>query len=273
MKIAVLSGKGGTGKTFVSTNIARLLKCNYVDLDVEAPNGYIFLKPDNISIEDVLIDYPVIDKNKCTYCGKCEEACAFNAIAITDGYAKVFEKLCHGCGTCKIVCEYDALVMNQRPIGKITTARYENGFFYEGKLNISEPLAVPIINETKKKLNDAELNILDCPPGTSCSVVNSLKETDYAVLVTEPTPFGLHDLEIAYGVAKKMGVKAGVVINRSINDDSIIEEFIEKNNIELLGKIPFSKDIAVVYSNGELIENGNIFEEIIGNFKKEVKWK
>lgn len=255
MNIGVLSGKGGTGKTTVSTSLASLLKIDYIDCDVEEPNGFIFLDPVIKRTEAVYLNYPVIDKKTCDLCGKCISVCQFNALAKAGNEVMVFEKLCHDCGACKIVCEKKALNYEKREIGIINFGEKEEINCYNGVLNIGEPMAVPVIKQLLNSVDKKRDKIIDCPPGTSCNVVNTLKYVEYAVLVTEPSEFGLHDLKMAVEVAKKQNIHMGIIINKSDVKDKLIEEYARKSGIEILGKIPYSKDVAKKYSTGKLINN------------------
>ncbi len=262
MNVVVLSGKGGTGKTTIATNLAVHLSKNgynsqYLDCDVEEPNGFIFLKPKVTEVVNVDVKSPQINEELCINCGKCAEHCNFNALAVTGEKVIVFEKLCHSCGLCSIVCPTGAISEVDRTLGKIEIGNREEILALRGILNISEPMSVPIINKLKKYIKDDYINILDCSPGSSCTVVNTLEGTDYAVLVTEPTKFGLHDLKIAVDVVKLMGIPFGIVINKSNEEDIIIEQFCLENDYKIIGRIGFSKDIAKKYSRGEILTGSN----------------
>lgn len=275
MNIAVLSGKGGTGKTTISTNLALLLRANYIDCDVEEPNGFLFLNPNIDYEENVKIDYPVIDKDKCKGCRLCVDACNFNALAKVKDKIKVFEKLCHSCGSCKFVCKFDALKYKKRDIGKIQMGSNDTINCSRGILNISEPMAVPIIKTLLDGLDD-KLNIIDCPPGTSCNVVNSLRYVNRAILVTEPSEFGLHDLKMAIELVKMYDIPFGIIINKDDDNDNIIKRYCRENNINLLGAIPYNKDIAKLYSKGDIIckdyKYKNMFENLLMNIKEALLW-
>lgn len=275
MNIAVLSGKGGTGKTTVSTNLAVALKINYIDCDVEEPNGFLFLKPKIKETKDVLVEYPVIDESKCISCGKCTEVCQFNAMAKTKDDILVFEKLCHSCGACEIACKSGAISYKKRETGKI-----EKGFLGDincnrGILNISEPMAVPVIKTLLEDLSQ-ENNLIDCPPGTSCNVVNALKYANAAILVTEPTEFGLHDMKMALELVKMFNIPFGIVINKDDGKDNLIKKYCIENDINLIGTIPYSKEIAIDYSKGNILyENSNhkqIFDELNVRIKEVLQW-
>ncbi|KOF55693.1 (4Fe-4S)-binding protein [Clostridium sp. DMHC 10] len=275
MNIAVLSGKGGTGKTTVSTNLALALKANYIDCDVEEPNGFLFLKPIVDKTENVMVEYPVIDDNKCVSCGACVNVCQFNALAKVKDDIMLFQKLCHGCGACQIVCKYNALTYDKREIGKIEKATARDIKCKRGILNISEPMAVPVIRKLLKNLSDG-INLIDCPPGTSCNVVNALKYADSAILVTEPSEFGLHDLKMAVELVKMYNIPFGIVINKDDGSDNIVKKFCREEKISLIGTIPYSKDTAVIYSKGEILyddlHHKRIFDHLSIAAKEVLYW-
>jgi MinD superfamily P-loop ATPase len=275
LNIAVLSGKGGTGKTTVSTNLALALGANYVDCDVEEPNGFLFLRPKIEETKKVYIEYPFIDDDKCISCGDCVGVCQFNALAKVKDDIILFQKLCHSCGACKIVCSHGALTYKKREIGSIDKGIVGDIKCSRGVLNVGEPMAVPIILELTKDL-PKELNIIDCPPGTSCNVVNSLRYADAAILVTEPTKFGLHDLKIAVGVVRMFHIPFGIVINKDDEKDNIIRKYCKEEDIYIIGSIPYSRDIAESYSKGEILYTNSkfkpIFDELGSNSKKVIKW-
>jgi MinD superfamily P-loop ATPase len=252
MNIAVLSGKGGTGKTTVSTNLALALKSNYIDCDVEEPNGFIFLNPKIDETKQVMVEYPVIDDNKCISCGKCVSVCQFNALAKVKNDIMLFEKLCHGCGACEISCQYDALTYKKRNIGKIEIGKVRGLNCNRGILNVSEPMAVPVIRELLKNL-PKDVNLIDCPPGTSCNVVTALKYADGAILVTEPSEFGLHDLKMAVELVKMYNIPFGIIVNKDDGKNNIIKKYCKDEQINLIGVIPYSRSTAILYSNGEIL--------------------
>lgn len=275
MNIAVLSGKGGTGKTTISTNLALILKANYIDCDVEEPNGFIFLKPSDIISKEVEIDYPLIDYAKCIHCGECSNACEFNALARVNECIILFEKLCHSCGVCKIVCKHGAIEYKKRSIGIIEEGNSGDIKCKRGLLNVGEPMAVPIIKKLLKDLNQG-INIFDCSPGTSCNVVNTIQNVDLAVLVTEPSEFGLHDLKMAVELVRKFNIPMGIVINKNSGSKNIITAYCEKEKIPILGYLPYKRDIAQHYSTGRmLIENEeyrSFFEDIAKRVKEASAW-
>lgn len=275
MNIAILSGKGGTGKTTVSTNLALALGANYIDCDVEEPNGFLFLKPKVNKEEAVMVEYPIIDLDKCTGCGACVQACQFNALAKVKDDIMVFEKLCHGCGACGISCKYDAITYNKRQTGKIERGKIRDINCSRGILNISEPMAVPVIRELLSGLSQG-VNLIDCPPGTSCNVVNSLKYANGAILVTEPSEFGLHDLKMAVELVKMYNIPFGIVINKDDRKDNIVKKYCDKENIELIGTIPYDKETAVLYSKGEILyddlSHKKVFDKISERVKEVLSW-
>lgn len=269
MNIGILSGKGGTGKTLLSTNLAVYMKGNYIDCDVEEPNGFIFLKPDEIQSKDVLVDYPVIDKDKCNLCGRCIEVCEFNAIARSKDIF-IFEKMCHSCGGCEIICPTEALKYQKRKIGSVDEGKYEEIKCIQGIMEIGEAIAVPIIKEVLDNLPKG-LNIIDCAPGTSCNVVTSLEYVHKAVLITEPTEFGLHDLKGAVELCNRLNIPFGVVINRITNEDNIVKKYCMDNNIQILARIPYSKEIAKIYSRGDLLVELDNYTDIFNKLEERIR--
>lgn len=252
MNIAILSGKGGTGKTTVSTNLAITLGFSYVDCDVEEPNGFIFLNPSIQKQEDVTVEYPVIDQKKCTLCGACVKVCQFNALASTGKEIVVFNKLCHDCGACKIVCKQNALTYEKRATGKVESGTTESITCHRGVLNVGEPMAVPVIRTLLGGLPD-ENYLIDCPPGTSCNVVTALRYADAAILVTEPSEFGLHDLKMAVELVKLYQIPYGIVINKDDGKENMIRHYCKSSGTILLGAIPYSMEAAVLYSRGNML--------------------
>jgi len=273
MRISILSGKGGTGKTTVATNLAKILGYMYVDCDVEEPNGFIFLKPRVIESNEVEVLVPTIDKDKCILCGRCVESCYFNALANTGKEIMVFEKLCHSCGACSLICTEKAIKEKERLIGKIDIGEIDDIDCIRGILDVGEPMAGPIISKVKGMINN-ENALIDCAPGSSCNVVKAIKDTNFAILVTEPTEFGLHDLKIAVELVIKMGIPYGVIINRTDEYANLIIDFCKENNITILGQIQFDKNIANLYSKGKLLiedeKYRSIFIEIAQKLKEVV---
>jgi len=215
MIISVASGKGGTGKTTVATNLALSIgRGQFIDCDVEEPNANIFLKTKINEHEEVQVEIPDIDKDKCDYCGKCSEFCAYNALAVVKANVLVFPELCHSCGGCEIVCPKNAIKWKKKQVGSIEHGFVKEIDFYHGLLNVGEIQAIPVIKALKKKIDKDKDVILDAPPGTSCPVIETINVSDYCILVTEPTPFGLHDLKLAIDVVRHLNIPFGVVINR-----------------------------------------------------------
>lgn len=280
MIISVASGKGGTGKTTVAVNLALFLAENglkniqFLDCDVEEPNAYIFLKPKIQKAQKVSILVPEVDEKKCNFCGKCAEVCAYNAIAVLKNKVMIFPELCHGCGGCTLFCPEDAISEKERGIGVLQQGKAESIGFIQGKLNISEPMAGPVIREVKKKINPDEIAIIDVPPGTACPVVEAVNRSDFCLLVTEPTPFGLNDLKLAVEVLKKLKIKFGVVINRAGIGDDEVKNYCNDEKIEILAEIPYDRNVAVLYSQGIsiLIEGdyAKIFEKLWDSIKRKL---
>jgi MinD superfamily P-loop ATPase len=255
MNIVIASGKGGTGKTLIATSIASSLDepLTFLDCDVEEPNAALFIDPEWKSEEVVTIPIPKVDESKCTYCGACARACNYNAIAVFPGKFLLFPELCSGCRLCILVCPEKALGEDKRVIGIIKEGEKKNIAFLQGELKIGEPMATPIIAALKKKIAGGKLTILDAPPGTACPVIETLSAADYAILVTEPTPFGLHDLKLAVGVARKLKLPFGAIINRADIGYPRVKEYLKKEKIPLLLEIPHLLEIARGYSVGKTL--------------------
>lgn len=252
MNIAVASGKGGTGKTTVTVNLALSLEnVQVLDCDVEEPNVYIFLHPQINEIRNVYMPIPKVDKKLCDYCGKCSEFCEFHAIAVIAKEILIFPELCHGCGGCFLVCPKGAICEEKRKIGVIkkgTTAK--NIEIIYGELNVGEPMSKPVIKEVRREKDPGKITIIDAPPGSACPVIASVYGSDYCILVTEPTPFGLHDLKLMIDVLRENSIPFGVVVNRSGIGDKKLYEYCEKEKIPILLEIPFKRRIAELYSRG-----------------------
>jgi len=251
---SVASGKGGTGKTTVAVNLALSLNnVQLLDCDVEEPNCHIFIKPVFEHKNTVFIPIPCIDQTKCDECGRCQEVCVYNAVAIVNKKVLIFPELCHGCGSCTYFCPNDAIKEENKEIGVVEIGRKGDIQFIHGKLNIGKMMAPPVIREVKKHINKKKTVIIDVPPGTSCPVITAIKDTDFVILVTEPTPFGLNDLSLAVEVVRKLKIPFGVIINRSDLGNKKTDEYCTGEHIPILMRIPFSKKIAGIYSRGDSI--------------------
>jgi MinD superfamily P-loop ATPase len=252
--ISVASGKGGTGKTTVAVNLALSLgNVQLLDCDVEEPDCHIFIKPAFTGRSSVFIPVPEVNMEKCDGCGKCQEVCAYNAIVVVNKEVLIFPELCHGCGSCTYFCPHSAIEERNKEIGIVETGSDGEISFVQGKLNIGEMMAPPIIRKVKKYIDREKTVIIDAPPGTSCPVITAINYTDFVILVTEPTPFGLNDLVLAVEVVKKLNIPYGVVINRSDLGDDKIDKYCVEKKIPILMKIPFSREIASLYSRGNSI--------------------
>jgi MinD superfamily P-loop ATPase len=258
MIIAIASGKGGTGKTTIATNLASSISqtgmnVQYLDCDAEEPNGHIFLKPDIEASEDVTVGVPEVDVELCTGCGKCGRLCQYSAITCIKGNVLVFEELCHSCGGCMAICPEGAIAEKQRKIGVAEFGKSNGMYFGHGKLNIGAIQTPALIRYVKQKTINEGLTILDVPPGTSCPVIEAIKESDFVLLVTEPTPFGLNDLELAVGMVRELTLPFAVAINRSdIGDDAVVK-YCQKEGIEVLLEIPNDRKVAEAYSRGVMM--------------------
>ena len=280
MQIAVASGKGGTGKTTVATNLAWTIaslgeNVTYADCDVEAPNGHIFLKPDIKSTNSATVLYPVVNEEKCISCGKCAEICQYKAIILLEKTTLVFPEMCHACGGCSFVCPADAITEDNREIGLLETGSSGGVEFVHGKLNIGQIMSPPLIRQVKDLIPNDGVTIIDCPPGTSCPVIESIRGADYVLLVTEPTPFGLSDLKLAVEVVRKLKMPYGVFINRSDSGNQETIKFCEKECVPVISSIPNDRRIAEAYSKGVMVsevfpEIREIFSSLYTDLKKRV---
>ena len=248
MRIAIASGKGGTGKTTIAVNLAFFNRLPLFDLDVEEPNDRSFISGKAIE-EPVFRPIPVIDQEKCSLCGKCREVCQYNAVAVLKDSAIIFPEVCHSCGACSYFCPEEAITEVNRQMGRVVEVNGEIKLVY-GELEIGEASPVPLIREVKKRAGRTA--VFDCPPGVSCPMVESVRDADFVILVAEPTPLSLHDLKLAVDVVKNLEKPFGVVINKyGLPFD--IEKFCEKEEIPVISKVPFSPSIASAYSRGELL--------------------
>ncbi|MHC1707882.1 MAG: P-loop NTPase [Bacteroidales bacterium] len=265
IKIAIASGKGGTGKTLVSTNMFHALqeegyKCTLIDCDAEEPNDMVFFRGSVIKSTIVNQKVPVIDENKCTFCGKCHDYCNYNAIFFLPAVRiiKVIEDLCHDCGACLVACEYEAISEKDMPLGTIDRYQItENSTVIEARVKVGVFSPVTVIKAAIKEAANQEIVLLDSPPGTSCPFIQTVVVADYTILITEPTPFGLSDLKQSVETLKTMNKKYGVIINRSGLGDQEVYHYLEQENIPLLMEIPFNEVVALQYTKGELVAGGD----------------
>jgi MinD superfamily P-loop ATPase len=278
-KIAVASGKGGTGKTTVATNLAYVASRNgrsvvYLDCDVEEPNGHLFLKPEISQRTPVGNLIPEVDEEKCTHCGQCGKICQYSAIVCLGQKVLVYPELCHACGGCSLVCPTDAITEVLRPIGVLESGHAGPIWFVHGLLNVGEAMSPPVIRAVKGAAPQAELVITDVPPGTSCPVVESIRDSDFVLLVTEPTPFGLNDLKLAVEMVRALRLPFGVIINRADLGDDEVLRYCHQDGIKILTEIPDDRRIAEAYSRGEMVcealpEYKSLFEGLLKGITEE----
>ncbi len=279
MKIAIASGKGGTGKTTVATNLAYVASRNgrtvaYLDCDVEEPNGHIFLKPQLVSTEPIGLLVPKVEESKCTRCGKCGEICQFSAIVCIGEKVLVYPDLCHACGGCALVCPTGAISETPREMGRLERGKAGAVDFVQGLLNVGEAMSPPLIRQVKAAAPAADWVIIDSPPGTSCPVIESVRGADFVLLVTEPTPFGLNDLKLAVEMVRALCLPFGVVINRAGLGDRRTREYCQAHRIEILAEIPDDRRIAEAYSRGQMVcealpEYRSVYVEILDGAARE----
>lgn len=276
MRIAVASGKGGTGKTTVAVNLALSLEnVHLFDCDVEEPNSHTLLHPQRIDSTPVTVPTPVVDQGKCTLCGECGKFCQFNAIFVGKTKVMIYEEICHSCGGCAMVCPENAITEQEREIGMLHSDASGKVKLTYGSLNVGEPMAVPLIKAVKDRREGDHIEILDAPPGTSCTVIETIQECDYVILVTEPTPFGLHDLSMTVDVVDKLGVPYGIIINRAGIGIYETEKYLKGKEVPILMEIPFDRKIAELYSRGvpfasEMPEYRERFRQVWERIKEEV---
>lgn len=254
ISLSILSGKGGTGKTTLAVNLALALdNVQLLDADVEEPNDYIFIsnKIETKKTEAVMRLIPEVEAEKCTACRKCVDFCEYNALAMMLDNILVFEEICHSCGGCKIVCPENAIKETEKELGKLNHDRQSGLDFWQGKLNTKEEKAVPVIEKLKSKIDPNKKVIIDSPPGTSCPTIEAIIDTDYTIVVTEPSPFGLHDLKMVIEMLNSIKQPFAVIINKAEeNSDYLIEDYCQEKGVKILLKIPFSRQIAELYSEG-----------------------
>lgn len=281
MKIAVASGKGGTGKTTISTNLAHVaarkgMRVVYVDCDVEEPNGHLFLQPEILSSKPVGNMVPQVDENMCAHCGLCGQICEYSAIVCLGSQVLVFPEMCHSCGGCWLICPQGAISQRLKEMGRVETGRAKSIQFVQGILNVGEAMSPPVIRAVKESIPEADLIVLDAPPGASCPVIETIRGSDYVVLVTEPTPFGFNDLKIAVEMVRALKYPFGVAINRSDLGNSDVRDYCRTHQIPVVAEIPDDRRVAVAYSTGRLMceavpESILFFDEILNRITQEVE--
>lgn len=255
MIISVASGKGGTGKTTIATSLAAVLgsKAQLLDCDVEEPNCHILMEPILRTCESVTVPVPIVDTDKCSLCGKCGEVCRFSAIVVIGDQVLTFPEMCHGCGGCALFCPEGAIHEGSRELGVVETGFAGTVEFVHGRLRVGEAMSPPLIRGVKRKINPRKIAILDAPPGASCPVINAVNGSDFVILVTEPTPFGLHDLRLAVEAISHLAIPLGVVLNRSDVGDTEVQKFCAQQGMALLAQIPHNRRIAEGYAKGDLL--------------------
>lgn len=278
MKIAVLSGKGGTGKTLLSVNLAAAADNSvYIDCDVEEPNGHLYFKPDDVITEKVSVWIPFAEEKKCIGCRKCVDFCKFNALAYIKSSLLVFEEICHSCGGCVLFCPQGALSERKKIIGEIKHGKSQNTTVITGILNPGEASGIPVISTLlDNDPHDNQVVMIDCPPGSSCSVMESIKDADYCLLVVEPTIFGVHNLEMVYELVKLFGKPTGAVLNKCLTQTNPAEEFCSESGIKVLSRIPFDQDLGLLSSNAiiavrEAPRYRELFTELLNLIEQEVQ--
>ena len=277
MKIAVLSGKGGTGKTLVSVNLAAAARDSmYVDCDVEEPNGHLFFKPEDVKSRQVAVKIPRVDRDKCNGCRVCVDFCNFNALAWIGEELKIFDEICHSCGGCIVLCPQDALTEKEKVIGQVQRGKSEDVTVLTGMLNTGEASGIPIIKELLKDTGEKEQTFIDCPPGSACIVMETVAAADYCILVAEPTVFGVHNLNMVWELVKLMGKPCGVVINKCLEEENPAEKFCSEKGIEIIGTIPFDSELGLLNSNALIAARENdkynkLFRGLLSRVVREVQ--
>lgn len=277
MKIAVLSGKGGTGKTLVSVNLAAAARDSmYVDCDVEEPNGHLFFKPEDVKSRQVTVEIPVVDRAKCTGCRACVDFCNYNALAWIGGELKIFDEICHSCGGCIVLCPEKALKGREKVIGQVLRGKSEDVTVLTGMLNPGVASGVPIIKELMKDTGEKEQTFIDCPPGSACIVMETVSAADYCILVAEPTVFGVHNLNMVWELVKLMGKPCGVVINKCLETENLAKKFCVEKGIDIIGTIPFDSELGLLNSNALIAARENdkynkLFSDLLSRVVREVR--
>lgn len=279
VKIAVLSGKGGTGKTLISVNLAAAAKESvYIDCDVEEPNGHLFLKPVISDEETVTVRIPAIDEHLCNGCRKCVDFCAFGALAFVQGKPILFDEVCHACGGCELLCPVKAIREKEKAIGNILSGVSGNVTVYTGSLNIGETSGIPLIKRLlhQKACEEGRPVFIDCPPGSSCAVMESIHDADYCILVAEPTVFGAYNLAMVYELVKLFGKPHSAVLNKCLDDENPSEAFCLQNRIPVLGRIPFDSELGKLGSEGKVAVREEdkfraLFESLLERVGEEVR--
>ena len=281
MKIAIASGKGGTGKTTLATNLGTVASRQgsdvaLLDCDVEEPNCHIFLQPQIRYSCPVAVPVPKVDTEKCTKCGKCVEVCQYNALVCLPTGVLVFAELCHGCGGCELFCPAEAISEEARQVGVVEVGQAKGFRFVQGRLNVGQAMSPPVIKAVRNVISEVGLVIIDAPPGTSCPVISSIRGCDFVILVTEPTPFGLNDLKLAVDMVRTLELPLGVVINRADVGNDEVRLYCSHNDITVLEEIPDDRRIAEAYSRGEMVcevlpEYESLFAGLLSKIAEEVK--
>lgn len=278
IRIAVLSGKGGTGKTLVSVNLASAAgQSVYIDCDVEEPNGHLFFKPDIVSENEINVRIPLIDEKACSGCRKCVDFCKFNALAFIKGNPFVFDEICHSCGGCQLFCPEKAILEKEKKIGSVRKGVSGQVTIYTGIMNTGEASGIPIIKSLlNKSIVDSGPVFIDCPPGSACIVMESIKDADYCILVAEPTVFGVHNLNMVYELVRLFRKPFGVVLNKCLEGINPAEEFCSKNQISVLGRIPFDSELGMLNSDAKIAARESerfrkLFSSLLETVMKEVR--
>jgi len=277
IKIAVLSGKGGTGKTLVAVNLAMIAQnSNYLDCDIEEPNGYLFFKPEVEHEELVMIKTPVVDKDRCDGCRACVNACRYNSLLYLNHQIKVLPDMCHSCGVCSYVCPQKAISEQAKAIGKITNGKTAGVNVVTGILNIKEHSGIPIIKKMfVDNIDPSVISIIDCAPGSSCVAMECIKEADYCVIVSEPTLFGVANLAMVYELTRIFKKPCGIIINKQTNIENPTERYCVENNLKIISRIAFDLDLGKMNSQGLIISQVNdnyhqLFKTILSDILREI---